>query len=936
MTEYRLKTFGGLSLYRTSTNELNSALQKSRLAILVVVANAGETGIGRERLAAMFWPESDDDRSRNALNQALFGLRRGTTVPLISGTDILTFNFAACDVDFAQFERAIAAGNIEEAIALYDGPFLQDVRFRSSGSFERWVQEKRDAIDADYSTALRKSFEAAQESGDLDLMLLRSKARAALMPYDTRAAEDLVRTLCRAGEFESAQRHAELYERMIVEVLGVQPDERVGAVIRECVEDTSIGAVSSAVPIPSDNGHSSIQLVSESSQIVPRSGSASSSRMTLNAGIVGAIMLAMAAGLFTWQRRAAAGSETAGETIAIFPFCVKGQQRDPDLSAGMVDLVAASLPGDAGPRPLDSRVTIGMLSREGNPCTINNDRVRQLARKLGATYFVTGNAVVARKTMLISGEVIRTGEASAAARQVIAEGDADSVQTTIRNFTDQIQAMLIVEPDRRMPDILSRSGPALRSYLHGRALWRSGQKIAAINEFVNALDADSTFALAGLALSEAGGWLYAGEYEASTKSLLRISAVRGKLSRRDQALLDAANGAPPRRLSDFEALNGWKNAVDVAPDTPTAWYEYGDRLFHVGASIGLANPFDEAKVAFDKAVALDSSYVLALGHLIEVSMIKRDTAAVRRYAKLYESAGVKADFRPFVEWRLATFFGDAKRLAEIHEHVAEYSTASLHRIAGMAQVENVDLPFGMNVLRVLEGRRDMPMFEFDAAVRLHDRAVNDRNWVLAEEALKKIASIGVNMSYFMDIVSVDALRLTDIVLGGADTVKVGEILTRLERSAVKQGPAPVDAPRYLGENCALGLWYASRDSVRAQVMRERLAQIRPSKEADKFPANAAVCVAAINAELAAAHDAPNAKPMIDKLDSLSAVGIQSYGMGFGNFETARLYAKIGDRRNASRAVRRRRYDWTESVRYLSASRALQQRIERYSEAISRK
>src|SRR4029079_8282143 len=100
-------------------------------------------------------------------------------------------------------------------------------------------------------------------------------------------------------------------------------------------------------------------------------------------------------------------------------------------------------------------------------------------------------------------------------------------------------------PDRRIPDILSRSAPALRYYLHGRALWRAGQKIAAINEFVNALDEDSTFALAGLALSEAGGWFYAGEYEASSKSLIRVSSVRGKLSRRDQALLDAANGPPP-------------------------------------------------------------------------------------------------------------------------------------------------------------------------------------------------------------------------------------------------------------------------------------------------------------------------------------------------------------------------------------------------------
>jgi tetratricopeptide (TPR) repeat protein len=486
--------------------------------------------------------------------------------------------------------------------------------------------------------------------------------------------------------------------------------------------------------------------------------------------------------------------------------------------------------------------------------------------------------------------------------------------------------MLIREPDRRMPDILSRSNLALRSYLRGRAFWRSGQKLAAINEFVNALDADSTFALAGLALSEAGGWLYAGEYEASAKSLIRISSVRGKLSRRDQALLDAANGAPPRRLSDAEALQGWRNAVDVAPDTPTAWYEFGDRLFHVGAAVGVANSFQEAKRAFDRAVELDSSYVLAIGHLIEVSMILHDTTAVKKYAALYAAAGVNADFRPFVEWRLATFLSNAQKLKEIHARVDDYSTASLHRIAGIAQVERTDLAFGMRVLRIIETRFAEPMWRFDAAVRLHDRAVNDQNRALAEEALQSIEKAGINMSYFMDVVSVDALRVTDIVLGGADTANVRDVLSRLEKSAAKQGTASIDAPRYLGENCALGLWYASRDSVRARVALERLSTVRP-KDPDRFPANAAVCVAAIRAEHAAAYDRSHARPLVDKLDSLTLLGVQSFGMGFGNYETARMYAKIGDRGNALRAVRRRRYDWTESVRYLYASRALERQLQ---------
>ena len=243
MAEYRLKTFGGLSLHHGQAEDPVVTLQRSRLAILVVVAAAGESGIARDKLAALFWPESDDERSRNALNQALFGLRRGTAAQLVTGTDVVRFSYPECDVDFIEFERAVDSAQMDEAIALYSGSFLEGVRFRSSAPFERWVEEKRDALSALYGKALRKSFEAAREIGDLERMLVRSKARAALLPYDASAAEDLVRTLCRSGDFESARRQVDLYERLIVDDLGTEPDPRVGAVIRERVAENTDASI---------------------------------------------------------------------------------------------------------------------------------------------------------------------------------------------------------------------------------------------------------------------------------------------------------------------------------------------------------------------------------------------------------------------------------------------------------------------------------------------------------------------------------------------------------------------------------------------------------------------------------------------------------------------------------------------------------------------
>ena len=71
----RLITLGGLSV-RNGTVANGLANPRSRLAILAVLAVAGDRGVRREKLAAMFWPESDDEKARNALRQALFTLKR--------------------------------------------------------------------------------------------------------------------------------------------------------------------------------------------------------------------------------------------------------------------------------------------------------------------------------------------------------------------------------------------------------------------------------------------------------------------------------------------------------------------------------------------------------------------------------------------------------------------------------------------------------------------------------------------------------------------------------------------------------------------------------------------------------------------------------------------------------------------------------------------
>ena len=63
------------------------------LIVLAVLAVAGERGVSRDRLQALFWPESDPDRARKVLAQTVYAIRRDLGQPdAVLGTSELRLN----------------------------------------------------------------------------------------------------------------------------------------------------------------------------------------------------------------------------------------------------------------------------------------------------------------------------------------------------------------------------------------------------------------------------------------------------------------------------------------------------------------------------------------------------------------------------------------------------------------------------------------------------------------------------------------------------------------------------------------------------------------------------------------------------------------------------------------------------------------------------
>lgn len=234
MAMLRLRTFGGLSLTRGEQNLTGAATQRRRLAILVLLAAAGDAGLSRDKLLAYLWPESDAARARHVLNQLLYAQRRQAGADaLFLGQKTLRLNPKVISSDLGDFEEAVAGGAPAAAVELYRGPFLDGFFLKDAPEFEQWVESQRARLARRCLASLRGLAEAAAAAGMPEDTIGWWRRAAELDPLDTTIALELVRALAAAGDRTGALRHARRHAEHLRSELAVAPDPRLTDLVAE-------------------------------------------------------------------------------------------------------------------------------------------------------------------------------------------------------------------------------------------------------------------------------------------------------------------------------------------------------------------------------------------------------------------------------------------------------------------------------------------------------------------------------------------------------------------------------------------------------------------------------------------------------------------------------------------------------------------------------
>ena len=194
----------------------------------------------RATLAALLWPDSDEQKARGALRRTLSVLRSALGDRWLEADgDTVDLDRANMRVDVTEFRRAVADGRLEGAATLYRGDLLEGFSLRDSPQFDDWQAAEAEALRSAYAEVLSRLAEAAERDDDLAGALGYAKRRLAIDPLYEPAHCELMRLYARSGDRSAALRQYHECVRLLDRELGVAPVDETRA-LHDAIEDGTL------------------------------------------------------------------------------------------------------------------------------------------------------------------------------------------------------------------------------------------------------------------------------------------------------------------------------------------------------------------------------------------------------------------------------------------------------------------------------------------------------------------------------------------------------------------------------------------------------------------------------------------------------------------------------------------------------------------------
>lgn len=582
---FALKLLGGCSLERVDGEpHTGRVAQRRRLACLAVVAAAGRSGITRDRLVALLWPESASEPARHRLADTLHVLRAALgedAVRAIGERVVLDTDAVACDL--REFDEAMRRGDAAAAVAAYGGPFLDGFHIPDAPEFERWADGDRERVAHDLARALQSLAEQSEAAGDQGAAVGWWRRLAAHEPYSARVVLRLMRALEAAGDRAGAIRHAALHAALLRDEIDAEPDAEVLSLAERLRRPPAVPAsgapsavgasmaaqapeVASSPAVPGARPHAAgppgrppLTLGVPAEEAVdgsrrpaasphpPAQGGAARTPPRRRAWMTAAVLALVAAGALSVVRAPAAGDpgDTASTADGLLVVEFENRAGDATLVETVTEVLRTDLarsPRIALPSAQEVREGLALMRTDSlRPPT--SEQALTLARRLSAKALLAGGVGTAGRGFVLTARLVATAdgrtvdtfrETAADSSEVV---DAiDRLSRAVRRAAGESVAALDTSP--RLYAVTSGSVAALGAYTRSVGAAARGDWLGVAEHSRTAVALDPEFASAYRRLGVALGYLGVRRAE-RVEALSRAYALRERLSRYEQGVVEA-------------------------------------------------------------------------------------------------------------------------------------------------------------------------------------------------------------------------------------------------------------------------------------------------------------------------------------------------------------------------------------------------------------
>ncbi len=639
----RINTLGGLSVGGLQAGAPGAAGQPRRLAILALLARAGDRGLTRDKVVSLLWPDADEERARRAITQALYALRQDLGAEeVILGVKDLRLNPDVVQSDVAEFAALITAGDLARAAGLYRGPFLDGFVLPGAAEFERWAENERTGLAHEYAELLEQLARQRIKSGDQAGAASWWKRLAALDPLSARVTLELMRAQAAAGDSAGALQQARIHQMLVDQELGLAPDRDIQALSDELrraasapvskspaatqvgsgtVEADAADRVESQrpakvgpVPLPrsprESDAHPSIAITSgwatashagegrgtpsaaEPHPVPPSSSNSPAARRALPLAIGLGMAALVALGLFVRARlRSGSAGTDKRPVVAVGRITGYGAPGAGDIGRPLSDMLATNLARSPDLIVISAaRMYELVLQRSATPDT-SASGLLAAARSAGATELVDGSLFTLPNGRLRL-DLRRVDLTTGSVRQAYTMEGGDLFSLADTGTARLLHNLGAAAVSGSLADVTTKSVEAYRLYEEGVRDYYAGRLKDAESKLGEALKADPSFAMAMFYFA------------------LSATPNRAVVSGRMNQAVRLADGASDRERLMIKSAWAWNNSsptlMTLAETLVVRYPKEVEGPYYLGIARISAGDYTGARTPLHVALAMDS------------------------------------------------------------------------------------------------------------------------------------------------------------------------------------------------------------------------------------------------------------------------------------------------------------------------------------------